>query len=147
MDNNISEELGENITAAPFSEGSDCEADDIIVIIISVVLIMAIITENIMILCCLSNRPSLSQSSGLLYTSLAGSDILLCLLCIMNLLRSSSVLLSFLTSLFSLTSLASVAAIPADKAISLGCPFQYHNIVTRLSWLRLAVCVTFMFIP
>ena len=34
----------------------DCEADDIIVIIISVVLIMAIITENIMILCCLSNR-------------------------------------------------------------------------------------------
>ena len=34
----------------------DCEADDIIVIIIHVVLIMAIITENIMVFCCLSNR-------------------------------------------------------------------------------------------
>ena len=26
---------------------------------------------------------------------------------------------------------AVTAAIPADKAISLACPFQYHNIVTR----------------
>ena len=33
-----------------------CGADDIIVLIISVVLIMAIVTENIMVLCCLSNR-------------------------------------------------------------------------------------------
>ena len=76
-------------------------------------------------------RPSMSPSSSLLYISLAGSDILLCFLCIITMGRASSVLTSFLTSLFSLTSLASVAAIPADKAISLGCPFQYHNIVTR----------------
>ena len=39
--------------------------------------------------------------------------------------------LSGLYLVYTVSSLAVTAAIPADKAISLACPFQYHNIVTR----------------
>ena len=32
---------------------------------------------------------------------------------------------------YTVSSLSLSLSIPADKAISLACPFQYHNIVTR----------------
>ena len=45
----------------------DCEAEDVIVIIMHVVLIMAIITENVMVFCCLSNRKCFQSIDFLCY--------------------------------------------------------------------------------
>jgi len=43
--------------------------------------------------------------------------------------------------IFIITSLATATFIPADKAISLACPFQYHNIVTRSNIVRGVISV------
>ena len=75
---------------------------------------------------------SLISSSSLLFVSLTVSDLLLSLQTLCSLLVVDQ---SRLSDIFLLTYMVSSVclslAIPADKTISLACPFQYHNIVTR----------------
>ena len=63
------------------------------------------------------------------------SDLILSLQTITSVLVVSpsltSTLSDLLMTIYTMSSLFLSLSIPADKAISLACPFQYHNIVTR----------------
>ena len=75
---------------------------------------------------------SLSSTSSLLFVSLTVSDLLLSLQTLYSLLAvDQSRLSDILLMTYMVASLCFSLSIPADKTISLACPFQYHNIVTR----------------
>ena len=79
-----------------------------------------------------SRSSSPSSHSSLLFSSLTVCDLLLSLQTLSTILTLASPPLSDILLLTYLLAAPCLSlAIPADKAISLACPFQYHNIVTR----------------